>query len=151
MKATGADLLVMLRNLLEDRFKLKFRREDRIVAGYALVMAKDKPSLREADGVEDFASVLATRMTIQVGRPISVHAKKYSTAMLANLLTRVGPGPVIDASNLRGVYDFDLSWDETAGATLSTALQQQLGFRLRPLKVTRPYFIFESAERPTEN
>jgi uncharacterized protein (TIGR03435 family) len=71
--------------------------------------------------------------------------------MLVNLLSQIGAGPVTDQTGLTGVYDFKLSWDEDAGPSLSTALQEQLGLRLEPRKVPVSYFVFESAQRPLPN
>src|SRR5215831_2846237 len=46
--ATQEELLQMLRALLTDRFKLKFSRETKQESGYALVIAKNGPSFKEA-------------------------------------------------------------------------------------------------------
>jgi len=68
--------------------------------------------------------------------------------MLADLLSQIGPDPVKDQTGLTGAYDFKLSWDETNGPALFTALQEQLGLRLEPQKVPVPMFVFESAQNP---
>src|SRR4030095_286754 len=83
--------------------------------------------------------------------PITFNARKFSMDKLANVLTQAGPGPVIDKTELSGAYDFKLSWDETAGPSLSTALQEQLGLRLESRKVPVSFFVFESAQRPQGN
>jgi uncharacterized protein (TIGR03435 family) len=69
---------------------------------------------------------------------------------LADLLTGLGD-PVIDKTGLTGDYDFTLSWDETDGPQLSTALQQQLGLKFESQKVPASFLIIESAQKPTEN
>jgi uncharacterized protein (TIGR03435 family) len=65
-------------------------------------------------------------------------------------LTGLGD-PVIDKTGLTGDYDFTLSWDETDGPQLSTALQQQLGLKFESQKVPISFLIVESAQKPTEN
>ena len=75
-------------------------------------------------------------------------------ATLASLLSVAGSevrAPVIDKTSLTGIYDFKLSWDETAGPSIFTALQEQLGLRLEPQKVPVSFFVIESAQRPTAN
>jgi uncharacterized protein (TIGR03435 family) len=71
--------------------------------------------------------------------------------MIADLISRYSPDPVMDETGLSGTYDFKLSWDETAGPSLFTAVQEQLGLRLNPRKVPVSFFMFDSAQRPTGN
>ena len=61
-------------------------------------------------------------------------------------------GTVLDKTGLTGSYDFELSWDEEAGPSLSTALREQLGLRLEPQKdVPGSFFIVDSAQKPEAN
>jgi uncharacterized protein (TIGR03435 family) len=62
--------------------------------------------------------------------------------------------PLIDKTGLTGRFVFRYSYapeDETAGTTLFTALQQQLGLRVEPAKGTGERIVVEHAERPTAN
>ncbi len=150
--ATEAQLLEMLQALLINRFNLKFHREPAEKPGFALVVAKKGPNLRESkaeDAVTTFGG--ANKLKPMPGAPISLTARKYSMAMLASLLTNVSPDPVIDKTGLTGVYDFTLEWDESAGPSLFSAITEQLGLRLEPQKVPVSLFVIESAQRPTEN
>jgi len=150
MKATEQQLLQMLRALLVERFQLKFHIENRDVPGFALVVGRNGPKLQEAKADEtgmDFG--VAGKPSLN--GPISVNLRKYSMQTLAHMLSQIGPGPVIDKTELKGSYDFKLSWDETAGPSLSTALQEQLGLRFESQKVPVSYFVIESAERPQKN
>jgi uncharacterized protein (TIGR03435 family) len=149
-KATEDQLLRMLQSLLVDRFKLKFHRENTDVPGFALVIAKNGPKLREATG-DEVSTSFGAPLKPRLGEPINLTARKYSMEMLAEMLTGLGPGPVRDQTGLKGAYDFKLFWDETGGPSLFTALQEQLGLRLEPHKVPLSFFIFESAQRPVEN
>jgi uncharacterized protein (TIGR03435 family) len=148
-KATEAQLLEMLQALLIERFSLKFHREIKDMPGYALTVAKNGPKFKEAKGdeiVTSFGAVLKPAP----GQPITLNARRYSMPMLATLLTQFGE-PVIDKTGLTGEYDFKLSWDETAGPSLFSALQEQLGLKFESQKVPVSYFIVESAQKPTEN
>jgi uncharacterized protein (TIGR03435 family) len=150
--ATEGQLLQMLQTLLADRFKLKFHRETRDMPGFALVVTRNGPKLQEAKGEEVstvFGGALAGKPAR--GQPISLTARRYSMPMLANLLSQVGQGPVADKTGLEGAYDFKLSWDETSGPSLVTALQEQLGLRFESQKVPVSMFVIESAQKPAEN
>jgi uncharacterized protein (TIGR03435 family) len=85
------------------------------------------------------------------GEPIAMVFERYSMPMFAGLLSAIGGVGVVDKTGLSGVYDFKLSWDEDAGPTLSTALQEQLGLSLVRQTVPVAYFIFESAQQPNAN
>jgi uncharacterized protein (TIGR03435 family) len=149
-KATQAQLLEMLQALLDERFKLKFHRDNQEIPGFGLVVAKNGPKLQEAksdDVVTNFGDALKPRE----GGAMTFTAHKYSMEMITDALSRFSPGPVVDETGLKGTYDFKLSWDEANGPSLFTAVQEQLGLRLNPRKVPVSFFIFESAQRPTGN
>lgn len=55
-KATREEVLQMLQALLAERFQLKFHRETVDRPGFAMVVAKNGPKLREAKG-EDVVTV----------------------------------------------------------------------------------------------
>jgi uncharacterized protein (TIGR03435 family) len=116
-KATEEQLLTMLQTLLIDRFQLKFHRETTEMPGFALVRAKNGTKLRESKSQEVGITLGGGTGAIKKptpGRPISFKARRYSMAMLVNLLSRVAErGPGIDKTGLEGVYDFTLSWMRT--------------------------------------
>jgi len=147
-KATEEQLIQMLQALLTERFSLKLRREMKDMPGYALIVAKNGPKLHEAEG-QDVSFHFGPNGKPGRG-PNSLSARKYSMPMLADILTMFGD-PVIDKTGLTGTYDFTLSWDETNGPSLTTALQEQLGLRFESQKVPVPFFIIESAQKPGEN
>jgi uncharacterized protein (TIGR03435 family) len=149
-KTTEAQLLKMLQSLLADQFKLKFHWEEREMLGYALVVAKNGPKLSKATSGEVEVSA-GSRPAPTLTGPLKFRVRTYSMPMLATLLTACGPGHVTDMTGLAGIYDFTLSWDEEAGPSLFTALQEQLGLRLESRKLPVSFFVFESAERPPGN
>jgi uncharacterized protein (TIGR03435 family) len=149
-KATEAQLLEMLQALLVDRFKLKFHREDKDVAGFALVVARNGPKLK-ASTSEDLNVDFGASFKPQPGQPVTLNARRFTMASLAGLLSGFGPGPVIDRTGLPDAYDFKLNWDDTSGPSIFTALIEQLGLRLESQKVPRSFFIFDSAQRPAAN
>jgi uncharacterized protein (TIGR03435 family) len=149
----------MLQTLLIERFELKFHREEVEAAGFALVVGKNGPKFKPSKSDKEstkFESMAegkgVTTVKPMLGQPITWLAQGYSMATLARLLTQMGQiGPVSDKTNLEGVYDFRLSWDDNAGPSLGSAIQDQLGLRLEQQKVRVSHFIVESAKKPTGN
>jgi uncharacterized protein (TIGR03435 family) len=155
------ELMLMLRTLLADRFKLAFHREQREVPGYRLVLVKG--GLKAQASAPDHDSVGRS----QRGR---IEADAYTLNQLAFKLAEVLQQPVIDATGIPGRYDFRLEWTaddmqpkapldeprpvkrpEAGGPTVFSALQEQLGLKLESAKVPAPVLVIDSAERPTEN
>lgn len=54
---------------------------------------------------------------------------------------------------MSGFYDFTLEWEagEDAGASIITALREQLGLRLSTEKAPVDVLVIEGAEKPAEN
>jgi len=155
--ATAEQLLLMLQNLLADRFRLKLHRETIERPGYALVMAKNGLKLKESSG--DGKGLL--RITgANIFKPDAIERKnldqntitgvRTTMSQLANALTNLPEsGPVIDQTGLKGFYDFKLAWEP--GESLSSVLQQQLGLKLEPRKVPVELLVIDIAEKPSEN
>ena len=151
-KATEDQLFRMLQALLIERFSLQFHREIVDAPGFALVVAKNGPKLALSKESGEPEIHYSPSFKPAEGQPIAATARNYSMAMLASALTvLVQPRPVNDETGLTGRYDFKLSWDETNGPSLVTALQEQLGVRLEPRKVPVSLFVIDSAQMPTEN
>lgn len=144
---TEAQLLEMLQNLLTDRFQMKFHRETKEVAGFALVVAKNGPKFRENT---DPAAETRESGTFKA-QPASFKFQKYSMRGFAELLSRIGRGPVSDETGLKGAYDFKLTWDDANGPSLFTALSEQLGLKLESRKLPVSIFVVDSARRPAQN
>ena len=181
------DVQVMLQALLTDRFKLKMHTEERPVTTW--VLTAPGPKLTSADPIN--------RTTWKNGIPAAgardprdnnpivsrlVTCQNMSMAQLAALLPRMAPGyirtPVIDATNLRGSFDFSFSFtpngvggvggggrgdggqplaaagasDPTGAISLPDALSKQLGLRLESQKRPYPVMVIDHAEeKPTDD
>jgi uncharacterized protein (TIGR03435 family) len=77
---------------------------------------------------------------------------------LVNVLRSVVAQPVLDRTGLIGEYDITLRWAPEAGgvgvepldgASIFTAVQEQLGLRLVAGKAPANAYIIERIERPT--
>lgn len=140
-----------LRKLLADRFKLAIDRETKEFPVYALVPAKNGPKIQ---AVEDQGGHSTN------SKRGHLEAKRATMARLAEFLARQMDRPVVDLTEMTGVYTFALDWipDEAAaaadavGPTLLTALQQQLGLKLQPQKAPIEIIVVDHVERvPVEN
>lgn len=107
--------LAMLRNMLEDRFKLKTHREDRPVTVYALV-AKSETKLKKSDAAgragckPDPGAVPAS-----AGGPMNaITCTNTTIAEMVKNMTQWAPAyidhPVIDSTRLQGGFDFTVMW-----------------------------------------
>jgi uncharacterized protein (TIGR03435 family) len=145
---TEQQLLIMLQNLLADRFKLKVHSGTRTMDGFALVVAKGGPKLTRAniDGDEGISPGPASRTHFEIS------CRKVSMSRLALFLSTGRPiGPIVDRTNLRGVFDFTLTADEDVGPSVFTALEEQLGLKLERQSVPVEFVVIDSAERPTQD
>ena len=146
--AQYAELNQMLQTLLAERFHLTLHHETRPMQGYAIVLAKDglkmKPS---APGTTGHTS----------DNPGIVISTAVSISRLALKLSNLLGVPVVDQANTPGFFDFTLRWvpddalDATAGPSLFTAIQEQLGLKLEARKVPTDMLIIDRADKPSEN
>ena len=152
---TRQQLLIMLQNLLVERFKIKFHYITKEESGFALVVAKNGPKLRTSTSEEEKLTFIGTNgeeLPKPVGNDIRVNARKCSMSALTDLLAFAGNrGPGVNKTGLTGVYDFTLSWNDEDGPSLTSVLRNQLGLQIRPEKVPVARFILDSAQKPTAN
>jgi uncharacterized protein (TIGR03435 family) len=151
----------MFQALLEDRFQLRVHTETRELQQYKLVIAKSGFKLRErkeeASGAE--------RAGTTVGRGL-IQGYRVSISNLAGFLTGELGRLVVDGTGLTGNYDYKLEWtpDESqpnsggdappadaAGPTVFTAVQEQLGLRLEPVKGPVPVVVIDRVVKPSDN
>jgi uncharacterized protein (TIGR03435 family) len=148
------DRALMLRTLLEDRFKLAAHEESKEMPGYALVPAKSGFKLKPADPGPN-------GMSSNGGKSVTLKATKVSMPELADFVARQLGDTVIDKTGVDGVYDFELRWtseqaanagDADAGPSLAAAIQETLGLRLQPQKLPVKIIVVDHVERvPIEN
>ncbi|MDR3699324.1 MAG: TIGR03435 family protein [Candidatus Sulfopaludibacter sp.] len=150
---------LMLRSLLEDRFKLAVHHDSKEMPGFALVVAKGGFKLKPVEpaggsSAKDYG-----------GRVRTLTAKQTSIAAVADLLARILGETVVDKTGIDGVYDFEFKWtaDDMDGSTSSTsngdpapslftAIQETLGLRLQAQKVPVEIIVVDHVERvPIEN
>ncbi len=160
----------MLRELLADRFKLAFHREQKNMPYYALTVANGGLKLKES-AFDPNSTPEGPPPLVFVISPLLVRLPaRYATmAEVAWVFQRSAlDRPVLDQTGLTGRYDFDLEWapdetqfggifrnpvnpDDGAKPGLFAAIQQQLGLRLDSAKGPVEAMVIDRAERPTEN
>jgi uncharacterized protein (TIGR03435 family) len=162
---TEEQLPLMLQQLLVDRFKLKFHREQKDLPGYALVIAKDGLKLKVDKGERHEGDGRAG-----AGRG-HISGQMISSGVLTNVLSLYLLRPVLDQTGIDGAFNVDLKWtpgpterapgppspaaasaDDAQGPSLFAALQEQLGLRLVSRRTSVEMFVIDHVEPvPTEN
>jgi len=161
-------LRLMMQNLLIERFKLVTRREMRDTPAFALVVARaDRnlgPQMRpsSADCKALLAAFKATGARQTPDSPTcglrrlrgQLRGTGVQLSELVMALTPVAGRPVVDATGLTGTFDLNVKFtpddaaDPTGGASLFTAIQEQLGLRLESRRAPVNVLVIDSTERP---
>lgn len=174
--APFSDVPAMMRTLLAERFNLKVHRETREMPMYTLVRAKRDGPLGAAltpATCDDRADVKGFPAIGDRALPCNVHfvgpgrlrAGGLHMRALAGILTPLVGRIVIDETRLTGSYDFELSWTpgqprpvtdaapvpDAAGASLFTALQEELGLRLTGGRGPVEVIVIDTVSPPTDN
>ena len=76
-------------------------------------------------------------------------------SMLTNSLASIIGRPVVNETGLDGPFDFKMAWtaenDPAGGASIFTAIQEQLGLKLESRKGPVAVFVIEKMQKPSEN
>lgn len=196
--ATREQVNEMLQNLLADRFKLTFHRIQKEFPVYALVVAKGGAKLKESnlDGIDASklskppdtvaASGSAAGVNVDLGQGAffsltdnKFAVKRLTIARTADVLGRFVDRPIVDMTNLTGIYDIELPLSAedyqgmlirsaiTAGVTLPPGAErmamsdigeslasalQAVGLKLEPRKAPLDVLVVDHVEKtPSEN
>jgi uncharacterized protein (TIGR03435 family) len=150
------EMKVLIQSLLVDRFKLQVHRETKTMSAYELVAAKGGIKLKPVEPGPG-----GTNSNTNAGKGV-LTAQKTSMANFANWLGTRLDRPVVDKTEATGVFDIKLEFsiqenqgaevDVTAGPTIYTAIQEQLGLKLVAQKLPVEILVVDHLEKvPTEN
>jgi len=152
---TDAQRRVMLQALLADRFKLVVRRETKIMPHFALTIAKGGPKMQETKA-ENIKRDDENKLYCRAGLS---NFRQCTMAEFANVVSGFGINSIVeDHTGLTARYDFTLDWapqstvaSPDAPPDIFTALQEQLGLKLEPIKGPVDTYVIDHVEHPTEN
>jgi uncharacterized protein (TIGR03435 family) len=175
-EATKDQFRAMLQNLLSNRFNMSLHQETKLKQAYELVVAKNGPRIRKAvERKGDYPAMASSASQTALdpeGFPIlasgqggyaSVNGRARMRVLdgtmeqLASKLANQLDMPVANATGLVGRYDFDLYWSgvdgvDDPGPNLFSAVESQLGLRLRPRKAAVTMIVIDHVDRaPTGN
>jgi uncharacterized protein (TIGR03435 family) len=142
---------LMEQTMLADRFNLKFHHENRQMPVFALVVAKGGPRLKQ--------SAPGAKMNMNYGRGFLTAAAATMVDLSDVLSDRDEAGRVVvDRTGLADKYDFTLRYaadtdeaESDSAASLFTAIEEQLGLKLEPVKAPIDTIVVDHAEQPTKN
>lgn len=161
---TLTQMRAMIRQLITDRFKLAFHREQRELSVYAITVANGGPKMTKNDSNPNGLPNLIFR-----GLGVLPVTNATIGDLAGVLQSAVLDRPVVDKTGLQGRYDYTLTWtpDETqfaglgvrvpppsADATapgLFTAFQEQLGLKLESTKAPVDVIVIDRIDKPSEN
>jgi uncharacterized protein (TIGR03435 family) len=145
----------MVQSLLADRFHLQVHHETRERPVYFLTVAPGGPKLQHIE--PDAPNEPGVRFN---GHHLGILAEPvappgWSMSRLAGYLADLleDRRPVIDKTNLPGLYSFNLEYSKDGAdrPLIPVALQQQLGLKLEPAKAPTDVLVIDHIDRPTEN
>lgn len=186
----------MLQALLRDRFQIRLHRETKELPVYGLIIGKSELKLKESSAdpgrepgeqsvkVAPSRSGTGTTVTYGNGSYFTLgdnkfEGKKLPMATMAGALARFADRPVVDMTDLKGIYNFIMEFspedframmiraaiaqgtvlplevlklaDTSSGDTLFNAVEK-LGLKLEPRKAPIEVLVIDQAlKNPTEN
>jgi len=146
----------MLQKLLADRFGLKFHREQRPLNVYAIQIAKGGSKLTPAANPDAQPGQRANGQGAAICNKMTSHTM---TDFVLDMQYFIDDRPLLDQTGLSGKYDITLCYtpdeaqntDPNAPPGLFTAIQEQLGLKLEPVKAPVDVMVIDHVERPSAN
>lgn len=174
--ATTDQIPEMFQTLLEERFKLTWRREPKEMQVYALLVGKDGPRLKPGQMIPpNQAMAMGTdgrpRAAVVFGGSLAqmtITAPRASLLTLVGVVSRFTSRPLVDRTGIEGDYDFKFTFAAETDAGLPGGFQgnpalsepapslsealKEYGLRIEPRKETIDMFVITNVEKtPAEN
>jgi uncharacterized protein (TIGR03435 family) len=147
---SGENCKAMVRSMLAHEFGMITHREQRTMAAYALVVSKKGLKMRRPTGEDDIATIDVMRFLSDDGR-----LSAASMGRLASTLSGFDEirAPVVDRTGLEGLYAFHLMFGSNSPnlPDLWTALEEQLGLKLEPIRAPIDILVVDHIDKPREN
>jgi uncharacterized protein (TIGR03435 family) len=139
-------LRLMLRSLLADRFKLILHPESKQQPVYRLAVGKQGSKVQR--------SAVEVENPRWVREPAGLVFRDATLPRFCGLLSNYMDRPVLDATGIKGVYNFpDLEGASATddGQSIIFSVIQKLGLQLVADKAPLEYLVVDHVERPSEN
>jgi uncharacterized protein (TIGR03435 family) len=162
-------LRVMVQKLLAERFHLVVHRETKVMKVYALVVATGGPKLKEPQVPGDPVCIRSISEDNTYHRDCHNMTMRQLAEQLPAFAPRFFEGkPVLDATDLKGAWDFKLDWtpltgglagldaapgaEFDTGTTIFRTMEKNLGLKLEQREQPMPIIVIDQVDRvPTEN
>jgi uncharacterized protein (TIGR03435 family) len=161
---TEAERRNMLQAVLNERFKMTIRRESKELPVYALVVAKGGSKLTPGTA----GNPERVELGVSGAGMHQMRGQSVPLSTLARVLTGQAGRIVLDRTGIAGSFDYQLEWvpdpanmpmingakpdgSKLDGASIFTAVQEQLGLKLESTKGPVEILVIERAEKATEN
>ncbi|SEG03215.1 soil-associated protein, TIGR03435 family [Bryocella elongata] len=158
------ELRAMVAELLANRFQLVLVHEQQLIPVFALQRTSKEPKLKKDDSPDVYLSGGLTP-------PGSLFVGHGTVTDFTHFLQRYAPPeidrPIVDQTGIQGHYDFELHFtpvdaphDAQASSqtntppeapNIFTAIQEQLGLRLKPTRAATEVLRVASVSQPTPN
>lgn len=152
-KLTSKQRRAMLLPFMEERFQLKAHTETKILPVYELIVTESGPKFKKTAD----SSSRDSGTSVQNNRELTAHG--ISMASLASTLTNSVHRTVVDKTELTDLYDLGMKWSPDDGSntqtdigpSIFTALQEQLGLKLKSTKGPVETLVVDHVEMPSAN
>jgi uncharacterized protein (TIGR03435 family) len=147
----------LIRKVLAERFGLKLHRESKELSVYAITPAKGGAKMDKSAGDPNG---LPDENDNQNNGIVTMRVTNMSMGEFAMIFQFFLDRPAVDQTGLAGRYDFQLKWtpDESRAPTdgsappgMFTAIQQQIGLKLEPVKAPAEVLVVDALERASAN
>src|ERR1035437_1214327 len=107
---TNESVAPMMKQLLSEHFHLAVHSAKRELPGYALVVAKSGAKLQAAELDRTTEGQKAGEASANFTAPGAVQGRSKNSEGIAGLLSMAVHAPVVDHTNLTGIYNIDLRY-----------------------------------------
>ncbi|HTW66022.1 MAG TPA: TIGR03435 family protein [Bryobacteraceae bacterium] len=154
---------LMLQSLLSERFKLAVHKDTRPMPAFVLAMGRGTPKLKKSEGPDNPGECQyqpqPAPATFVVYSCRNIRMKTFAET-LRGMAGDYLAEPVVDSTDLKGAWDFDLKWnarsqilpDGSPRTTIFDAVEKQLGLTLSLQKAPAAVLVIDHVnEQPTDN
>jgi Protein of unknown function (DUF3738). len=143
---------IRLQAILKERFHLKLHTATKIGTVFVLSVSKNDPKLQKSSKDGGYMRMHG------LGTETQIEAKNETMSDFAEELAYVVSNKVVDRTGLTDRYDFSVKWTSSqtidpnaTGPSLYTALEEQLGLKLKTERGPVEMYVVDHIEPPSPN